>query len=542
MANRLLRLLFVLLWTAPVFATTWHIRADGGTRWSPRVTSGQCDGKTDAPYRGKGANQHCAFGDYRYLWDDRSYGNRGWVIAGGDTVIVDNSKAWRVGFDQDTAREAWCFGGTGPYDCTNPTIPAGTPGQHTRILGRNFAACSQANGQPDPSRMTQIFGGHAVNNALNLSGAQYVDIQCLEVTQHGQCMVHGLPIFGQQCSTGYPVSDYDSNGITTSSATHDLLLQDMYIHGHVNSGIQGNIGGLVVANRVVIAFNAMSGWNFDDGSHDSKGILKLSYVSILASGCLEEYPAVGAFPARVCYDQESAGYGDGLGTQQNYGIDVSIDHSTFAYNTQDGVDLGHIDSGAHTLSMTNSLAYGNMGGQVKWGANFQNAVFENNQVVANCFRMSAPLKGAPKTFNLHLSNFCRANDAIAFNFRDGGKLLMTNNKIVTYAPTTFDINCWDKSCGSAVLTFQNNVVLGYENSRTFGAGGQPGGPGGFYFTNPIGKVNRTGNVFYGLRNIKCPSGSSDRCQDPQFVGEPRLRSEQDLDDFNFNLRAASPKG
>ena len=116
MMNRLLRLVFLLLCAAPgvagpLGATTWHVRADGGTRWSARVPDGQCDGKADAAYPGKGTNKHCAFNDYRFLWDDRSYKNRDWVIGGGDTVILDNSKAWRVGFDQDTPREAWCAGG-----------------------------------------------------------------------------------------------------------------------------------------------------------------------------------------------------------------------------------------------------------------------------------------------------------------------------------------------------------------------------------------------------------------------------------------------
>ncbi len=53
------------------------------------MPTGQCDGLADAAYPGSGVDQHCAFGDYRFLWDDQSYGNHAWVIAGGDTVIVD---------------------------------------------------------------------------------------------------------------------------------------------------------------------------------------------------------------------------------------------------------------------------------------------------------------------------------------------------------------------------------------------------------------------------------------------------------------------
>ena len=536
---------FTQFTTSPTSAqTTFYVRADGGSRYDAALyKAGQCDGKSDAPYPGTGVNQRCAFGEYRFLWDfgPGTYGlYKNWVIAGGDTVIVDNSRPFRVGFEQATTTEPYCNGGSGPYSCTNPTVPAGTPTQHTRILGRNFAACSTADGQPDPTKMSTIVGGHAVGNALNLAGAQYLDVQCLEITQHAQCALHGLPDYGNHCSTGYPLDDYDSNGVGTDSTTHDVLLQDMYIHGHTNSGIQGNIGGLFTANRVKIAFNGMAGWNLDDGSHDSSGIMKLSYLSIIASGCREKYPATEAFPALICYDQESAGYGDGLGTQAGYGIDVSIDHSTFAYNTQDGVDLGHVDSGNHTLSITNSLAYGNMGGQFKWGGNFTTAVFENNLTVGNCHRMSSPLPGAPSTFNLSLSDWCRAGDAVPFNFRDGGTLLMANNSFASYSPTTFDYQCWDGDCPSAVFTFENNLVRGYDDPANRDRGGQAGGPGLFYTVGSIGTMSRSNNSFYGIRG-DCPAIGSEDCRDPLFASEPAaFVDETTLDNLNFKLSSSSP--
>jgi hypothetical protein len=70
--------------------TTWYIRTDGGTRYSANVTTGQCDGKADSAYPGTGTNQHCAFNDFRYLWDDNSgaVGSGAWVIAGGDTLTA----------------------------------------------------------------------------------------------------------------------------------------------------------------------------------------------------------------------------------------------------------------------------------------------------------------------------------------------------------------------------------------------------------------------------------------------------------------------
>jgi hypothetical protein len=105
MRRNILWSLLLLLICAPAFGETWYVRKDGGTRYSAKAPTGQCDGKADAAYRGRGVNQHCAFKDYRYLWDDQSYGNDAWVIAGGDTVILRGGP-WRVGFDAATGKGA----------------------------------------------------------------------------------------------------------------------------------------------------------------------------------------------------------------------------------------------------------------------------------------------------------------------------------------------------------------------------------------------------------------------------------------------------
>ena len=74
--HRILWALSLILIALPLSGETWYVRKDGGSRYSAKVPTGQCDGKADSAYRGKGVNQHCAFGDFRYLYDDRSYGVR----------------------------------------------------------------------------------------------------------------------------------------------------------------------------------------------------------------------------------------------------------------------------------------------------------------------------------------------------------------------------------------------------------------------------------------------------------------------------------
>jgi len=223
-------------------------------------------------------------------------------------------------------------------------------------------------------------------------------------------------------------------------------------------------------------------------------------------------------------------------------LTANIDHSSFHHNTQDGLDLGHADTGACPMTITNSTAYANNGGTFKWGANETPAVLMNNLVMGNCLRMSQPIEGTPDGYNKHLGDFCRAGDNLSFNLRSGASASLLNNTIVGYEPGMFDIDCWDSvNCATAKIVFRNNIVFGYDNPAAHSIGGQPGGPAGFYYQKPIGVIVRDNNILYGLRTDKCPTGhTNERCVDPKFVGQPRFTKEQDLDNFNYHLADGSP--
>lgn len=513
----------------PVFAKTWYVRRDGGTRHSTGAPKGQCDGQADAAYPGSGTNRHCAFNDYRYLYTDASYGNSAWVIAGGDTVILRGGP-WRVGYNGPNSKDHFGVNPGDPYNNSNPPIPAGTASQHTRILGENFANCSKSN-------MTQLFGGYGLFRTIDLSNTSYVDLQCIELTRHSQCTL--IEASGN-CSKGYPLDDYAMNGIATSNKTHDILLQDMWIHGFLSRGIIGPIGGLVTAKNVVVAINAGAGWDFDDGGHTPSvnGRLNFSNVTIEWNGCTQAYPGGGVLD---CRSQSTGGYGDGLGTTDGTCIAATVDHSTFRYNTQDGDDMLHSGTGSCPLTITNSSAYGNNGQQFKWGANLNPVVFTNNTVVGNCLRLSAPMTGVPNSYNANLQDFCRAGDTIAMTLQQGGSVTMANNTIVSYSPTIFDIGCSDPSCSNSTLTFKNNIVLGYDNPATHNLGGKPGGPGTFYYGAAIGNIVRSNNIYYGTKGMDFKTiFSNERTTNPKFVSQPAFTKEQDLDGFNFHLSPASP--
>jgi hypothetical protein len=526
--------------------TTWYIRPDGGTRFDANVLAGQCDGKSDAPYPGAGVNQHCAFNDFRFLYDDQTWQNSAWVIAGGDTVIVRGGP-YRIGIGNainaaDANGKTWCFGSyAAPYGCYNPTIPAGTASQHTRILGENYTSCGATN-------KTQLFGGFGAEATLNLVGAQYVDVVCLELTRHSQCIQTGQPAYPSLCNSNYPgIEDYASNGILEDATTQNVTLTDLWIHGFPLAGIQGPIGGPMTVARVNISFNGFAGWNFDDGFDTPDGpgsSINASYVTMIGNGCNQEYPIVHAFPAVSCYDLSSGGFGDSWSGQDTTLASFTCDHCIQAYNTKDGF------TGPHTqitnLVITNSQSYGNMGQQWKWGSTPNSTTtFVNNLTIGNCQRMSQQLSGAPINYNAatgtqgaYLSLFCRAaGDMFAFYSAANSSVLFAFNTTVGYSATMFDMACQvPNACSSTPYIFRDNIMLGFlqptYNSET---------PGLYYYSDSSDAVTEDHNLYFNMRNGGC-SSPGDICSDPLFVGEPPLTvaTESQFDNFNFNLSSTSP--
>jgi hypothetical protein len=528
--------------------TTYFVRSYGGTR-------AVCDGKADAAPVGTATNQHCALGDYRSLYDEQSGNPYKWVFAGGDIVNIGAGQ-WRVGLNQGISPvDPWNTQGLGQKASESPVIPSGTATQHTKILGENFAACSATN-------KTQLFGGFGLYHVLHLGGTAFVDVECIEITRHSQCVQHGWPIVGTQCNNDYPFDDFATDGITTDQGTHDVLLQDVWIHNLVDRGILGPIGGAVTCLRCDIAFNGMAGWDFDDGSgngisgdpHEfglpsiNNATWNFLYSTLEWNGCIETYPATGI--ALACYDQDHGGYGDAVGAPPGTALNINFDHSSSHNNTQDGIDPGHIDTGASTLTVTNSSFFANMGQQLKWGYNFTKATVSNNLVIGNCYRNSAPVAGMPVTFNQNLDQWCRAYSALSWNYRDGENVDFTHNTIVGYAPVTFVLGCSTLGgCPHSVTNFTNNIIRGYDNPITYNNGGQGGGPGTIYCQDNVtggtqvnclqmGVINRANNTWFGTQGIALLA--TELNTDPAFVNEPpTFVNEVTLDNYNAVLTTNS---
>ena len=515
----------------PMSAATWYVRRDGGTRYSSLSTGGQCDGKADVGYSGKGKNQHCAFNEVRWLWQDGSYSaNRpfpawGWVIAGGDTVIIrgaiGDGVSWRVGWNQKSGAldpsNGLYYGLQGdPYGSGTPPPPSGSASQHTRILGENYASCRSAKAK------TQIHGGWAVLNVLNLSGASYVDVACLDITDFSAC---GRATQALGCDS---TQDFAQNGIVFSNtSTHDTLT-DVHIHGMATNGIFGPTGDGVIADYIDILGNASSGWNSDksDGT-TGKGSLQVSHFNITGNGCAEEYPITHSFPYGDCTDQDHGGYGDGFGTatatSEPPGWQVNFDQGVVSYNTQDGLDALHISGSGSSMTVTHTLAYGNMGQQIKVGG--ASVTLAHNVIFANCAAMKAAIPGFPPGFNAKLDLFCRAGDtAVLINVSPSTSAVYQDNILYSAGTIGLEVEYTDpgKETGTEAIKYDHNIFVGFPNM-------DGRNPTPIYsntdlkmFTNPGASFNNN-TTYHARENWKCPATSlhevAGSCSNPHLKDE-----------------------
>ena len=64
-------------------------------------------------------------------------------------------------------------------------IPSGTPSAHTKILGENYGAATL------DSAKTKVLVSWGSKNGINVRDSQFVDVQCLEITDSSACAYNG---------------------------------------------------------------------------------------------------------------------------------------------------------------------------------------------------------------------------------------------------------------------------------------------------------------------------------------------------------------
>jgi hypothetical protein len=517
----------------------WYVDAtNGSSRYDATVnTGGICNGHGPNPPVGNTPNQDCPFADLRYLQFNGQYTTnyQPWIIQGGDVVHIAPGQ-YRVGYETGESNGYILPSGYAVAIAGNPfasglaTPPSGTAAQHTQFIGAG-------------SGQTEIHAGYGAWAVMDIGGVSFVDFSGMEMTRHSQCVIFGVPPIPNACSSSTPVDDYAKNGLSTNNGTHDILLQDINIHGFVSRGIIGPIGGTITANNVRIAYNGGAGWDFDDGNSTPSinAVLDANGLVIEWNGCNQAYPGPGAIS---CYGQSTGGYGDGIGTPTGTCVSGTVTNSIFRYNTQDGYDMLHNDTGNCKQTVSNSMAYGNNGQQFKWGNANNGSTLTNSTIVANCNRLSEAFPNQPPGYNANLQDFCRAGDAIALNFSQGTHMTLDHDTIITSAPVTLDIACVDAtSCSNSSLTFKNSIVLGYSDpAYSYNGHGAPAGwclQGCNSSTLPLGTLTSTNNVWYGIANFTPAAGEVQA--NPQFVGQPGAWTGQAmLDNYNTNLTSGSP--
>ncbi|MGI4829808.1 MAG: hypothetical protein ACRYFU_16680, partial [Janthinobacterium lividum] len=329
------------------------------------------------------------------------------------------------------------------------------------------------------------------------------------------------------------LSDYATSGISWSrTSTHDTLT-DVHVHGLAGNGMYGPTGDGMLFSYLDLIGNASSGWNADPGNKTTgTGMLKVEHFNIGWNGCAEEYPLVDKEPYDDCTDDNGGGYGDGFGTttiDSHPAWNVTFDQGVVFNNTQDGLDALHIGGEGSSMTVAHTLAYGNMGQQIKVGGASGN--LSDNQIVANCNALRQAIPGTPAGYNKHLSDFCRAADtAILVTVNDQVPLKFENNVVYSASSTGVEIECANENCTSAArIDFRNNVFIGFKNDKATGyaAGGNGDFSNPIYIgtkTNPFKNAGShySGNVtFHPKDEWKCPASGESRatCGDPHRTDE-----------------------
>lgn len=479
-------ILLLLAFSAlPAFGTTWYVNSSGGNRYEATdQPTGQCDGQSSAAYPGTGTNQHCAFNDIRYLWTDGTYTTDvnagapkwGWIIAGGDTAIIDctgmTGNSCRVGQNGPNSGDSFGLNGN-PFSAGAPSIPAGTAGAHTRILGKNYASCSS------PSAETQINGGYGVSWVFSLGNTNYVDLQCFNITDSSTCN-QASSFTTSPCSTSYPLSDYAKQGVIFYENATNIHVQDLYVHGTSHDCFGGPTGDVTTISNVILSGCPDSNWNMDPGDGTTgTGSLTLTNVYNVFSGFEEVWPINHANDLVFSWgtvgqvgdgtDQNIGGYGDAFGTttvQSNPAWIININGGGAAYATQDGYDFLHTTGNGSRININHVFSYGNMGQQVKLGAA---GSLVNAELDGNC-NANRTLPGLAPAAVAQLSLYCRAGDAAVFiAINNSESTNVYYNTLITASVIAYEVAteavCNNSTC---VLNFKNNIMSGFANSTTNG--------------------------------------------------------------------------
>ena len=511
-------------------ASTYYVRDDGSTATN-------CTGLADTPYDGSGTGEACAWRS-----PATALPRSGALISGGDTLIIDNvshsgggQAKYEIGLGApDIATDGTCYSQAN-YACEMAAIPAGTPGNETKIYGKGYASCSAMT----VNQKAQLWGSGRLENVL--TGSNYVDIRCLDITDHDNCMQSGPNQDSIQCDRDCSDGSCDGadTGLDVSGAT-GVIIQDVDVHG-LYRGIMTHQSGDITATRFNLVANSFVGWDSDSSGDDSMtGTVTLANSKIIFSGCGESYPLtttnfMTTTDKHHCYSQDQGGFGDGIGLGDGTPGNWTITDSIVSFNVSDGVDLLH-GNGTGTLKFYRSIAEGNAGQGFK--SSVGTTYIENSKIIGNCgffhgrsFTATKDVSGSSVSFN-----DCRANgDTIDFsNVTGGQKMYIRNSTILTNGDNAI-ISGGNNCNGSTILKVDNSIIRGgrqFADDHGFNGAGGNDTSDLYYAAGATGEgdgacgtqaIDVDNSLVYGTKNLgsdtDCSGGTNNICgSDPLFSG------------------------
>jgi len=403
----------------------YYVRPGGGN-------DTQCTGLADVDYDGSGTGEACAFSTPFYALGS---GDVGLKMVGGDTLIIADGN-YDIGYGAKGTEGLSCST-SWAWSCHLSAIPSGTPGRPTRILGANYkTGCATS---------PKFIGIERAEAILNLEDSNFVEVQCLELTDDEECgqghlsTPYGIGV-AAACAGEYPFGRWARNGIY-AARSDNVYLKDIHIHGTGSNGLYSHTLSNWHLDNVDIIGVASAGWSGDAGGNptNNTGYFRWWNSEISWSGCIESKTQNGYMLDASCTGQNGGNYSDGIGfskTGGNYHFKNMLVH----HNVQDGIDLLYLDGEVGTeLLVEDSLFYGNGGNGLKSGPTYSGQLTRDSTIIANCSEMGDSKRWVAAGTN----TMCRAGGGPI-----SGRGVYERVSIYTNGDGIFSTQCRYEKCGN----------------------------------------------------------------------------------------------
>lgn len=440
---------------------------------------------------------------------DGMYGNRipAALIRNSDTLVI-GSGSYMIGLGAPGDHGSACVTSS-PYECSISNVPSGIDAAHPTII------------TGDCSAPPELWGTQRIDSIFDLRKVHDVKLTCLVMTDHSNC----IEFYKPTAKTGgvmackrdaYPYGEWAANGIHAQDVVN-LTLDHLDLHGFAGYGIiAGRLSGSTKVTYVTLRGNGWGGWSGDLGGNDHRssdaGTLIFDHLQVLWNGCAE---ASAATTIVGCWGQNEGGYGDGFGEAWTGG-NWTFTNSTFAHNTQDGLDLLYAN-GTGSVTMDHLTAWQNAGNGIKTSGP---ATLQNSVVNAYCNNWQGfPIQGDGSSGVS--GSMCRAaGTPVVMKFNAPNQTVVVAFSTITGNGDTLFIG----GGGDAGITPGATNVTHLVNSIWLGQtsvlprnDGRPTALDWYSDRSYHGMVKYTNNIIWNVKHAFCPAGNI--CKDPLLTNE-----------------------